>query len=255
MSDVWYYALDGKTVGPLTQAQLIDAISQLPRPENTLVWRSGLPDWRKALDFSELLPHVVKPPPLPRAPPPLPPKVSISSTEAGARLDRGPSVSEVEAAQFKDVKAKAELSGIAGWLVIVAIGQVLGPLRLLVSLGQYYETLDKRILESFPAAFWGEAAMNISLFLFSVYTAVLFFRHSRKFPTFFIWQWLIVIALPFIDVAWLAISMGASTGRNPSDFTNLDPKEIGQSIAYTIIGGIWTAYILKSKRVANTFVK
>lgn len=197
MSNVWYYALDGRTVGPLTQAQLIDALSRLPKAENTLVWQSGLPDWKKALDFSELLPYVAKPPPLP--PPPLPPRLTVSPLDANARLAGEPSVSAAEAAQFKDVKA--DLAGIAGWLVIIAIGQVLGPLRLLVSLGQYYEKLDKSIVEHFPIVVWGEAALNASLFLLAVSTAVLFFSHSRKFPTFFIWQWLAVIILPFIDAA------------------------------------------------------
>jgi hypothetical protein len=253
MSDVWYYALDGKSVGPLTRAQLIDTISQMPRAEATLVWQSGLPDWRKASDFPELLPYVVKPPPLPPRPPPLPPRISVSPLDPNARLTGEPSVSEVEAAQFKD--AKAELAGIGGWLAIVAIGQVLGPLRLLVSLGQYYEKLDKSIVESFPIVVWGEAAMNASMFLLTVSTAILFFSHSRKFPTFFIWQWLVVVMLPFIDAAWIAVSMAAYTGRNPTGFVNLEPKEIGQSIAYTIIGGVWIAYILKSKRVANTFIK
>jgi len=253
MSNVWYYALDGKTVGPLTQAQLIDALSRLPKAENTLVWQSGLPDWRKALDFSELLPYVVKPPPLPPLPPPLPPRISASPLDATVHLTGEPSVSEVDAAQFKDVRA--DLAGIAGWLVIVAIGQVLGPLRLLASLGQYYEKLDKSIVESFPVVVWGEAAMNASMFLLTVSTAILFFSHSRKFPTFFIWQWLAVIILPFVDAAWIAVSMAEYTGRNPTEFVNLEPKEIGQSIAYTIIGGVWIAYILKSKRVANTFIK
>ena len=252
MPDVWFYAIDGKSVGPLTKAQLVDELSRMPRAEFALVWQSGLPDWRKALDFSELLPYVVKPPPLPPQPPPLPQRVSISPVDADARRGGEPSVSEVEAAQFKDVKK--DPAGIAGWLAIVAIGQVLGPLRLLASLGQYYEKLDQRVVENFPVVVWGEAAMNAGLFLFVISTAVLFFRQSRKFPKLFIWQWVVVIALPFVDAAWIAVSMAAYTGRNAAEFLDIGAKEIGQSSAYCIVGGIWIAYILKSKRVANTFI-
>jgi len=241
MSDVWYYAASNNSVGPLSTATLVEALSRMQEPKNTLVWRSGFADWKKASEISELLPYVAKPPPLPPALPP-------STVSAGE-----PSVSAADAAQFKNLKP--DLAGIGGWLIIVAIGQVLGPLRLLVSLGEYYEKMDKLIVESFPITVWGEAALNALFFLFVVYTAVLFFRHSRKFPTFFVWQWLAIIALPFIDAAWIAISMAGSTGRAPDEFMNLEPKDIGQSIAYTIVGGIWVAYILKSKRVANTFVK
>jgi len=243
MSDVWYYAACNNSVGPLSKATLIEALSQMQEPKNALVWRSGFADWKKVSEISELFPYVAKPPPLP---PPLPPL-------AAPKFTGEPSVSAADAAQFKNLKP--DLTGIAGWLIIVAIGQVLGPLRLLVSLGEYYEKMDKRIVESFPIAVWGEAALNAFIFLFVVYTAVLFFRHSRKFPTFFVWQWLVIIALPFIDAAWIAISMAGSTGRAPAEFMNLEPKDIGQSIAYAIVGGIWVAYILKSKRVANTFVK
>lgn len=250
MSDVWYFALNSEPVGPLTQAQLIE---RLPRAEDALVWQSGLPDWRKVSEFSDLLPYVVKPPPLPPRPPPLPRRLSASPLAAEPRLIREPSVSADDAAQFK--RLAADPAGISGWLALVAVGQVLGPLRLLVWIGQYYEKMDKRVLESFPVAFWGEAVLNALLFSLAVYTAVLFFRHSRKFPTLFIWQWIAVVTLPFIDAAWVAVSIGAYTGKSPSEFLKLEPEEIGQSIAYTILGGIWVAYILKSKRVANTFIK
>jgi type IV pilus assembly protein PilA len=120
MSDVWYYAASNNSVGPLSKATLVEALSRMQEPKNTLVWRSGFADWKKASEISELLPYVAKPPPLPPALPP-------STVSAGE-----PSVSAAD---------------------------------------------------------------------------------------------------------------------------DLEPKDIGQSIAYTIVGGIWVAYILKSKRVANTFVK
>jgi uncharacterized membrane protein YhaH (DUF805 family) len=78
MTDVWYYALNEKPVGPLSKTQLIDALSRTSRADNALVWRSDFLDWRKASELSELLPYIAKPPPLPRTPPPLPTDLTAS---------------------------------------------------------------------------------------------------------------------------------------------------------------------------------
>jgi uncharacterized membrane protein YhaH (DUF805 family) len=84
MTDVWYYALNEKTVGPLSKTQLIEALSQTSRADNALVWRSDFVDWRKASELSELLPYIAKPPPLPRTPPPLSTDLTASRTMSGA---------------------------------------------------------------------------------------------------------------------------------------------------------------------------
>jgi hypothetical protein len=133
--------------------------------------------------------------------------------------------------------------------VLVAFQQVVTPLRTLISLFEYISTLDKNVIEKFPITFLGEAAINVGLFGFTVYTSILFFRHSRKFPKLVIWEWILFASLPFIDAAWVAATM-------PVKFDSLlDAKEIGKSIGMAIVGGIWITYILRSKRVANTFVK
>jgi hypothetical protein len=243
MSEVWYYANGRNRVGPLSKADLLQALSLMPEPSNILVWRIGLQDWQKATDLSELFPHVATPPPLP---PPIPgvPPVNIPAE---------PSVSAEEASHFSHLKP--DVSGIGGWLIIIAIGQVLGPLRMLVVIGEYFEKLEPSVTQKFPVAIWGETIINVGLLIFSILTALLFFRRSRKFPTYFIWQWFLTIALPFIDAAWAAISFAAYTGQSPSEFATLSPEEVGRSIATAIIGAIWIAYVLRSKRVVNTFIK
>ena len=51
---------------------------------------------------------------------------------------------------------------------------------------------------------WGEAALNAGFVAFAIYTAVLFFQKSGKFPRFFIYQWMFVIFMPLVDygVGW-----------------------------------------------------
>ena len=149
-----------------------------------------------------------------------------------------------------------ELVGIGGWLVLVAIGQVLGPIRSLLSIGNYYlNELDTSLFESFPLTVYGEIVLNVAFFAFSIFTAIMFFRHSRLFPRLFILQWILIGALPLIDAAWVAITASIYTGESLTEFFNMDAKDIGQVVGAIIFGPIWIAYVLRSRRVANTFVK
>ena len=62
---IYYVALDGKTVGPLNDSELSQLISQKRVDKNTLAWMPGLPTWQPI----EQIPAVLKivaltPPPL-----------------------------------------------------------------------------------------------------------------------------------------------------------------------------------------------
>jgi hypothetical protein len=260
LADTWYFGEAGEARGPFSLKELAGALRKLSDPRKILVWRHGFEDWKPIDDVPEISVELSQPPPLPKSslpnvprigPPPLP-RSTVSSVP---RISQ-PSVSEAEASQFKNVRP--DLVGIGGWLVLMALGQVLGPLRMLVSLGEHFEKLDKldkNVLERFPAAIWGETAIYVGLLIFMVYTAVLFFRHSRKFPKFFIWECVLVVLLPFIDSIWAAFSIAAYTNRDFTEFMTVDPKNIGQSVGAAVVGGIWVIYVVRSKRVANTFVK
>jgi GYF domain 2 len=68
MSDIWYYALDAKEVGPLTLADLSAILSRASNPKDVLVWRAGFEQWQRAANVPELSAFVIKPPPLPTQP-------------------------------------------------------------------------------------------------------------------------------------------------------------------------------------------
>lgn len=72
-------------------------------------------------------------------------------------------------------------------------------------------------------------------------------------PRFFIWQLIGVICLPLVDLLWIASMASLATGQPISDYLTIEPKEGVQMIAGVIGALIWISYILKSRRVANTF--
>jgi hypothetical protein len=65
MSDVWYYAEDQKTVGPLTLAELTAILCRVSNPMDVLVWQNGASGWEKAQNVKELAAYLISPQPLP----------------------------------------------------------------------------------------------------------------------------------------------------------------------------------------------
>jgi YidC/Oxa1 family membrane protein insertase len=72
MSNVWYYALQGKSVGPLSLADLTAILSNVSTAKDVLVWRDGFEQWQRADTVPELANFVTKLPQPPPLPPPLP---------------------------------------------------------------------------------------------------------------------------------------------------------------------------------------
>jgi uncharacterized membrane protein YhaH (DUF805 family) len=85
MSDAWYYAHDNRKVGPVSFAQLNEALGARQNPKDILVWCARLPNWVRAQDVPEL--RGTLPPPLPPKNPATAGRVSGMRSEA-SRLFR-----------------------------------------------------------------------------------------------------------------------------------------------------------------------
>ena len=196
MDQIWYYAEGDKSLGPLTLADMTAILSRVSNARNVLVWRDGFSSWVEAGNVPELSRHVIKPPPLPGStkPPPIPvprlrqtviPAPTSTSTSAPTSP---PDIREVPTQHERHEKNRNELAGIGGWLILVAFGQIVGPLRLLVSIFNYYKDLESDVWAKYPVTFYGEAVLYMSLLVLSCYTAYLFFQKSRLFPKFLIYE-------------------------------------------------------------------
>lgn len=126
-----------KPRGPLPLSELVPLLSRISDPRRVMIWRHGFDDWKAVEEVRKVAQQIFRPPPLRSAPPPAPPTVSI----------REPVIDVADAAEFKNVKPL--LCGIGGWLGLLAFGQVMGILRLIVSLGQYYSTIGDEIGSGF----------------------------------------------------------------------------------------------------------
>ena len=95
--------------------------------------------------------------------------------------------------------------------------------------------------------------MNVALIGLAVWTAVLLFMHSRRFPAFFIVQAICAVLMPLIDLFWVASIFSVGLDRPFGDFFLVSPLQIARFAVGAIGAAVWISYVLRSRRVANTF--
>ena len=149
--------------------------------------------------------------------------------------------------------------GIEGWLVLVCLGVILAPLRILfvllftfapLFLSGAWLPLVQPSSDSFHPL-WGpllayELFGNTALLAARVALLLLFFKRSKRFPKLFVWVSL--LELPFLLVdAWLGSIV-------IEDEPMFDPETLRALAGSVAAVAIWVPYMLVSKRVRNTFV-
>jgi len=240
MSDLWFYAEGGQQRGPFSISELLTLLADIADPRRVLVWRHGFENCKPAGEVHEIAQQLFQSPPQDPA-------------SAPAAAPREPAVLAEDATAFKDVQP--EMTGISGWLALLAFGQVMGILRLIFNVGQYVQSIDDKLWTYFPTVIWTEMLINAAMIGLSIWTAVLLFMHSHRFPAFFIVQMICAVLMPFVDLLCVASFFSAALGRPFSDFFIVELRQVGQTIVGVISATIWITYVLRSRRVANTFTK
>ncbi len=152
------------------------------------------------------------------------------------------------------------LEGLGGWLVLVGIGVVLSPIRMVSQVLPGYNAMFAD--GSFAAVttpgseayhpLWApllicEIFVNCALVLVWVYIAFQFFGKKARFPALYISVFCFTIAFQVID-AW------AFTLVMPGE--KMFDAESSIELSRSVIGAlIWIPYMLVSKRVKATFVR
>ena len=153
-----------------------------------------------------------------------------------------------------------ELRGLGGWLVLVGIGVVTSPIRMLVTLVPTYmptfedgtwKALTTVGSESYTPYFGslliGEIAFNTLMVAASIYLIYLFFSKHYLFPKLYIG--IVAASLIFIPLdAWIVTKVFP-------DVSMFDPETTKEFMRSLIVGVIWVPYMLVSKRVQATFVE
>ncbi|GIL04946.1 MAG: hypothetical protein BroJett031_14660 [Betaproteobacteria bacterium] len=152
------------------------------------------------------------------------------------------------------------LEGLGGWLVLVGLGIIISPLRVIgIVFPVYSEIFSNGSWEALTTPgteaynpLWapillGEMLINGGLVLAWIFVAFLFFSKKKAFPKWYIGMLLFTLAFILID----ALAIKAVLQNGPV-FDAETTEEFGRSLIVTLI---WVPYMLVSKRVKATFVK
>ena len=146
---------------------------------------------------------------------------------------------------------------MGGWLILAGFGITISPLRILFT---FSKTLPSYSASTWAALttpgmsgydpFWAPVLMfelfgNIALLVFTILTAWLFYTKKRQFPRTFTWVVGGSIVFSLLDMLLMSFVP-------VSDPTAI---EWSRQFGRTFVAVIWIAYMLRSQRVRNTFVK
>jgi len=165
---------------------------------------------------------------------------------------------ELRIEELEGVDSHSELRGIGGWLVLVAIGVLIAPFRMIFSVAPVYsdifesgtwEAITSPTSEYYNLALAtfisAEIIINIILLCISIFLIYLLFTKKPSFPKFFIG--ITIFSLVFILVdAWVATLL-------IPNIPMFDPDTINEVARASIGVFIWVPYMLMSKRVKETF--
>jgi hypothetical protein len=154
--------------------------------------------------------------------------------------------------------------GLGGWLILPMLGLFITPIFTVYTIiNDLLPVFEDEAWASFTTrggefyhpdwqgTFIVELFGNVAIASFAVILIVMFFSKSRSFPSFFITFLIVHIIFLMIDFL-LAVPVLEDVFP---DFAMSAKKELGRDFGRSIIGGfIWIPYMLKSKRVRNTFV-
>ena len=140
------------------------------------------------------------------------------------------------------------LEGFGGWLMLLAIGQSLSPLRTLVDMARSVKDYQRLItLPNGALAVYGEVALNLAFLVLQLVVLVSMLRRSRQFPKLFICQWFAIPLLFILDTVWISRTLGIPINQL------LDGDTLISALISIITTGLWAGYVYRSVRVRNTF--
>ncbi|TPM41780.1 DUF2569 family protein [Mesorhizobium sp. B2-3-4] len=142
-----------------------------------------------------------------------------------------------------------QLVGFGGWLMLLAIGQTLSPLRTIADLANSIEGYQQLMpLPNGPVAVYGEVALNLAFLALQLVVLVFMLRRSRRFPRLFLLQWLSIPVVFILDTILIASVLDV-----PLNQALAGGDALAAPIISLVVTGLWVAYVFKSVRVRNTF--
>lgn len=150
-------------------------------------------------------------------------------------------------------------SGIGGWLILIAIGLCLTPIRIGAEIVQGVRSLQPLAWRAvttpgspayhplFGPLIIGEMVANVVLLGWALVLLYLFFTKGHAFPRAMIAFLIVRVVIQMADI-FVASSIPVAAG-------SIGPRVYGSLAGNLLVVLVWVPYFLKSRRVAATFVR
>jgi hypothetical protein len=152
--------------------------------------------------------------------------------------------------------------GIGGWLILVALGLLVGPLFLLsaivkdaVFLTSPRRALVGQLIPGLPALVGLEMLSSLALLAGSVVLLVLFFGKKRVFPRAYQVFLLFSVAVGLAQYTMCPRSSGASSEAVLAIVQRLHATITFAAVESVVVAVVWISYFAVSERVKATFVR
>jgi hypothetical protein len=138
----------------------------------------------------------------------------------------------------------SNLVGIGGWLILTAIGFILGPIIGIVAIIWELTMVSKVANAGFGVIYALKIATQTGIFALMIYTATLFFGKKRNAPA-------VIITFFQVTVVTSAILLVIELAAGAEVFAI---EEVKALFCNLVGAAIWIRYFRVSKRVKATFV-
>ncbi len=161
------------------------------------------------------------------------------------------------------LNSDAQLRGIGGWLVLVAIGRVIGPLVLLYAIGTGIAFLAKpgrvhaeEVIPGVTLLIAMQVVTSVVMFLADLYLLVLFFREKKSFPRYFqiCLACYVVIALALLTFCPHSVAWGVVNPTAIAAVAKIRTSLVRAAMESFFSAAVWISYFSVSHRVKVTFV-
>ncbi|WP_367276581.1 DUF2569 domain-containing protein [uncultured Pseudomonas sp.] len=159
-----------------------------------------------------------------------------------------------------NMQTNKDLKGLGGWLILIALGLIVTPLRVAIAFGPLYYGIftdgtfthvitpgSELYNPAWAALVVFEALFNSLLILTFIYLIYLFFSRHYLFPKVYIAT--LIVSFAFVPLDSWIVSLIVP------DEPIFDPSTTKEFVRGLISVVVWVPYILVSKRVKATFVE
>jgi hypothetical protein len=145
----------------------------------------------------------------------------------------------------------SDLRGVGGWLAFfIIVLAILTPIRVVIATAGIYS--DPQIALAFGDRWWLAQAIELGLAAVNLLGA---WYIAWRLNSVHVWQsvriaiagiWILAVPLTLVELIAVALLLGISV----ADIAAESAADLVRGLLFCLI---WTAYLLKSRRVANTY--